>query len=94
MILNFIDNKKCCGCGACKEVCPRKAIKMSEDSEGFLQPELIKELCIDCGICDNACPIKNPEKTVHDVILPLAAINKNIKILNNTSVNFYRKIKS
>lgn len=46
MILNFIDNKKCCGCGACKEICPRKAIKMNEDSEGFLQPELIKELCI------------------------------------------------
>lgn len=85
MILNFIDNKKCCGCGACKEICPRKAIKMNEDSEGFLQPELIKELCIDCGICDNVCPIKNTGKTVHNVILPLAAINKNINILNKSS---------
>lgn len=49
MILNFINNKQCCGCGACKEICPRKAIKMEEDSEGFLQPVLETDLCITAG---------------------------------------------
>ena len=30
--------KKCFGCSACKAVCPKTAIKMQENEEGFLVP--------------------------------------------------------
>lgn len=59
MILNFISRNKCCGCGACVEICPKKALTMEEDEEGFLRPVLNMDFCIDCGGCDNVCPMKS-----------------------------------
>lgn len=51
------DKKNCCGCTACFNSCPIKAINMVPDNEGFLYPyvDLIK--CVNCGICENVCPI-------------------------------------
>lgn len=57
-----IDEKNksnCCGCTACANICPKKAIEMKEDFEGFLYPVVDKEKCINCGLCDNVCPILN-----------------------------------
>ena len=34
------NKKKCNGCGACKQICPRQCISMEEDSEGFLYPQI------------------------------------------------------
>lgn len=34
-MLEFDLNKDCYGCGACLNVCPKNAIKMLEDKEGF-----------------------------------------------------------
>lgn len=51
-----IKNKgDCCGCGACVAVCPKKAIKMKMDSEGFRYPIVDASLCVDCGLCKKAC---------------------------------------
>ena len=34
-----VKNKAdCCGCTACYSVCPKKAISMQQDQEGFLYP--------------------------------------------------------
>ena len=43
-------NKKqdCCGCTACAAICPKDAIIMKEDNEGFLYPTVDKETCINC----------------------------------------------
>lgn len=55
-----IDNKaKCCGCTACKSICPQNAIEMKEDEEGFLYPRVDTNKCINCGMCKNVCPILN-----------------------------------
>lgn len=51
---------ECTGCMACRFVCPRSAIDMSENAEGFLYPRVNKDQCIDCGLCDKVCPIENP----------------------------------
>ena len=40
MLKTGIDFQKCCGCGACVQACPKKAITMQEDSDGFLFPQL------------------------------------------------------
>lgn len=53
----LVDNKQdCYGCGACVQLCPRNAITMVEDSEGFLYPAINEKLCVNCGLCNRACP--------------------------------------
>ncbi|MFW5650238.1 MAG: Coenzyme F420 hydrogenase/dehydrogenase, beta subunit C-terminal domain [Acetivibrio ethanolgignens] len=57
-----MDLEGCTGCGACKAVCPTKAIEMRQGREGFLFPEIKKELCIHCGKCDETCPLYKKSK--------------------------------
>ena len=55
-----IDNKeKCCGCTACASSCPKKCIKMTYDSEGFIYPNIDIKMCINCGLCEKVCPFNN-----------------------------------
>lgn len=62
--INIVEKSDCCGCTACKNICPKGAIDMIEDSEGFLYPQIDKEKCIDCGLCKKVCPILNNKKEV------------------------------
>lgn len=54
-MLELKDKVKCTGCGACKNICPTKCIKMQLDREGFLYPEVNKEKCINCDLCNQIC---------------------------------------
>lgn len=51
-----IEKSICTGCGLCAAVCPKSAIAMAPDEEGFLQPALQNDLCVDCGLCLKGCP--------------------------------------
>lgn len=63
MICITDDNRSsCCGCSACKSVCPKRAISMMPDKEGFLTPSVDESLCVDCGLCDTVCPMKHNEE--------------------------------
>lgn len=46
----------CTGCGACSSGCPRGAIHMVRDREGFLYPQ-ITDGCVSCGHCAHVCPV-------------------------------------
>lgn len=56
-MLNVSEKEKCCGCGACYQVCPVNAVEMVWDEEGFKYPAINKEVCVDCGMCENVCPV-------------------------------------
>jgi electron transfer flavoprotein alpha subunit len=47
-----IDIEKCTGCGNCVEICPVKAIKISDNKAQ------VSEDCIECGVCINSCPVQ------------------------------------
>lgn len=50
--------EECCGCTACYAICPKNAISMQPDEEGFLYPIINHELCVRCYQCLKVCPIK------------------------------------
>lgn len=77
----------CCGCGACKAVCPVNAIKMVEDDYGFIMPVIDHELCVNCGKCSKVCHFFSPEKYISKdlPIKSFAAANKNDELLRKSA---------
>ncbi len=55
----FNNKNQCCGCTACYSVCPKNAITMEYDEEGFIYPSINSELCVDCGMCKSVCAFQN-----------------------------------
>lgn len=49
----------CTGCSACEATCPKEAIKITLNAEGFYRPVLDVDKCVNCGKCLNTCPIEN-----------------------------------
>lgn len=55
-MIKIQEKSDCCGCGACSNICKRKAITMQQDDEGFLYPTVDNKLCNDCKRCETVCP--------------------------------------
>lgn len=49
------SKEKCSGCGACVNICPKKALSLTDGISFFEYPQVKPELCIDCGLCINTC---------------------------------------
>jgi coenzyme F420-reducing hydrogenase beta subunit len=61
------NKSECFGCEACAQACPKEAIIMHEDIEGFRYPVIEPNKCIKCGLCNKVCPYENmPTKYVND----------------------------
>lgn len=56
MYLETDKKEQCSGCTACMSICPKNAIIMVEDDEGFKYPKIDKSKCINCGMCVKICP--------------------------------------
>lgn len=54
------NRNECTGCGACVSICPRHAITMQPDDEGFLYPAVDGSLCVNCDLCEKRCPAGRP----------------------------------
>lgn len=61
-MIRITEKGECCGCEACRNVCPRQCIIMKRDDEGFLYPEVAIAECVDCGLCRSVCPMLYPGK--------------------------------
>lgn len=60
-ISHIVESKECCGCSACKNICPAGAISMQENEEGFLYPNIDETKCSHCGLCSKICPVINSD---------------------------------
>lgn len=58
----------CCGCGVCSFECPKEAIKMQQDREGFVYPVVDESICVNCGLCIKICPFNKKEETENSVL--------------------------
>lgn len=56
MTIEGVNSDLCTGCGACKNICPKDAIELQPDREGFLMPVINQEKCVSCGLCGRVCP--------------------------------------
>ena len=80
-----IPVQNCCGCTACVNACPKAAIEMKEDFEGFLYPELDKSKCINCGVCEKVCPIENPPQITETIHRCVVARNDDLEVLEEST---------
>lgn len=55
----LLEDKICTGCGACYNICPKKAISIKKDYEGFYKPSIEESLCSDCNLCKKVCPLNS-----------------------------------
>lgn len=62
-----ISKEQCCGCSGCLTVCPKNAITMQFDEQGFLYPDVNCNICTGCDLCVSVC-----ETEIKNSFTPLA----------------------
>lgn len=88
----IVSKKMCTGCTACVNICPRKAIIMKVDSDGFKYPVIDQEKCINCGLCEKTCPVINT-KSKDSLNICYVAYNKSfIERMNSSSGSIFSLI--
>ena len=65
----LLDKTACTGCGACVSICPKGAISMRPDEEGFLYPSVEQKLCIGCDLCEKRCPAGKAHPEIRPLLL-------------------------
>ena len=60
-MLCITEKRNCCGCGACADTCPKGAIRLVEDVEGFRYPQVDESKCIHCDKCESVCPLRQDD---------------------------------
>ena len=83
--VKLIKKDACCGCTACYSVCPKNAITMECDEEGFLYPKIDENKCVNCGLCLKVCRDKMKYLTDINKVKVYAAKNRDECVLKKSS---------
>lgn len=80
----IVIKSKCTGCTACMNGCPKQAISMETDNNGFKHPVIDQTKCINCGLCKKNCPVLNTinNESINECYV---AFSNDDNILNNSS---------
>jgi len=76
---------ECCGCTACKSACPKDAIAMRADAEGFLYPSVDIDKCVSCGLCVKTCAVYNSKPIAEKPQRAYLVQHKDEKILKEST---------
>ena len=86
MKIEEMKRADCCGCEACANICPKNAISMVRDAEGFSYPKINQEKCIHCGRCDKVCPSLNAREVFPEKFpMIFVAIHPDAKVRRHSS---------
>lgn len=81
-----IENlKNCTGCSACFASCPKNAISLVPNKEGFLYPQIDSLKCVQCALCEKVCPALNIQLGKNQNPKAFAVINNDEKIRMESS---------
>lgn len=64
-MVDKIIGDRCTGCSACMSRCPKQAIILVPNNEGFWYPSVLKTKCVHCNLCVNTCPILKPNQNLN-----------------------------
>ena len=87
---HIVVNKdtQCCGCSACVDTCPEKAIKLEIDEKGFWYPKVDEEKCLFCGKCIDACTfhyrLSNEGRGVPSSVYAVKHKDENVRLLSRS----------
>lgn len=79
------NDSQCYGCRACEQICPKSAITINPNEEGFLYPVLEETRCVKCGLCQKVCPFDSKLEKHSEEIRVFAAQYKNKSSLRTCS---------
>ena len=90
----MVPVENCTGCAACSICCPKDAIDMIEDREGFLYPHIDQKECDTCGLCIKVCPVQtaSPIKSKSVPTLYAGWINDKELLRQSTSGGVFSEI--
>ena len=78
------DRGACTGCTACASGCPKDAIAMERDKEGFDYPVIDPDKCVRCGRCTAVCPMLH-EREQKSLPAAFAAWNRDDQIRKDST---------
>ncbi len=85
--------KLCSGCSACKSICPKQAITMIANKDGFLYPFINRDKCINCKLCEKICPLGKKIVPTINKVYAAKSSNKNVVLASSSGGVFYELAK-
>ena len=81
--------RACTGCSMCAAVCPKKAISINLNQDGFYLPILDADKCVNCGLCQKVCykfDLSYQKSSNNKLPVCFSAVNKNnAELLSSSS---------